>query len=165
MEWILVKSLHVASRSCFESCRLQVEFQIYVSGSTLHWRIKKNIFVSVWEPLGCEVLKHLAAAENLAVMFKSWPEHTQFRFADTRNQAQWTILRIFNLLTDIFWRLKSCGLNAQERKPPAPQLVLAWALAVGPDNFNKLWAWLLALSETVKKADTPMTAFRFRSCW
>lgn len=32
-------------------------------------RINKNIFVSVCEPLSCKVLKHLASAENPALMF------------------------------------------------------------------------------------------------
>lgn len=85
-------------------------------------RINKNIFVSVWEPLGCTVLRHLAAAENPALMFiqvMTWAPTLQF--AGNRNQEQSTFLSIFDLLTDIFWRWKAFGLTAHKRKPPAPR--------------------------------------------
>lgn len=75
---------------------------------------------------------------------------------------------IFEHLRSVNWhflKMKSLWVECPREKAPFPQIVLAWALAVGPDNINKLWAWLIALSETVKKAETPMTAFTFRSCW
>lgn len=129
-------------------------------------RINKNIFVSVWEPLGCTVLRHLAAAGNPTPMFiqvMTWASSTP-----VCRQQEPGAIGIFEHLRSVNWhflKMKSFWVDCPREKAPWPQIVLAWALAVGPDNVNKLWAWLTALSETVKKTETPMTAFTFRSCW
>ena len=166
MELNRIKSLHIASWSCFENCRLQAGFQIYVSSSA---PAKGSTRTSLWVSESHWVTKRFSIWLLLRILlwclFQPWPEHPRLWFADNRNQEQSAFLSIFDLLTDVFWRWKAFGLTAQERKPPAPHTAPAWALAVGPDNINKLWAWLIALSETVKKVETPMTAFTFRSCW
>lgn len=130
------------------------------------WRINKNIFVGVWEPLGCTVLRHLAAAENPTLMFiqvMTWAPSTP-----ACRQQEPGAIGIFEDLRSVNWhflKIKSLWVDYPWEKAPCPQIAPAWALAMGPDNINKLWAWLTALSETVKKTETPMTAFTFRSCW
>lgn len=124
MEPNQVKSLYTASWSCFENCRLQAEFQIYISSSAA----AKGSRRSLWVPESHWVAKcfsiWLLVRNLLWCLLKSWPEHPQLKFADIRNQKQSAFLSIFDLLADIFWRWKAFGLTSQERKPPIPRQLL-----------------------------------------
>lgn len=148
MELNHINSLYVASWSYW---KLQSPGRISDLSQVQHFTKRSTRkSLSVWEPLGCEVLKDLAATGNLVLMFiqvMAWAPTTLT--ADSRNKEHSAFLNIFDLLTDIFWRWKAFRLTTQEGKPPATPA--SSRMGTGPRQHQQHLS-LTYRTEAVKKS-------------